>query len=157
MRLRHLPLKGAEPGRQVSCGHLAPGEESGRKALRGLQGTLAARPSRLRGGRLVTVTSMSMDDFSFAPPPFKPDEGLASLTRSLRELGLTARGSLFERRGTAIARAAVADDTLAAARVKRPSRSSPEWQSRSLRSSADVRDFVADLKKQLAQWSDRDD
>lgn len=79
------------------------------------------------------------------------------MTRSLRELGLTPRGSLFERRGTAIARAAVAGDTLAAARVKRPSRSSPEWQSRSLRSSADLRDFVADLKKQLAQWSDRDD
>ena len=100
---------------------------------------------------------MSIDDFGFAPPPFKPDDALASLTRSLRELGLTPRGDQFERRGTAIARAAVDGDALAAARVQRPSRSSPEWQSRTLRSSADVRDFVADLKKQLAQWSDRDD
>jgi hypothetical protein len=47
--------------------------------------------------------------------------------------------------------------TVRAARVKRPSRSSPEWIERVLRSSADTRDFVADLKKQLAQWSDRDD
>ena len=100
---------------------------------------------------------MASEDFGFAPPPFKPDEGLASLTRSLRDLGLTARGSLFERRGIAIARATVEGDTLAAARVKRPSRSSPEWQARALRSGADVRDFVADLKKHLAQWSDRDD
>jgi len=100
---------------------------------------------------------MATEDFDFAPPPFKPDEALAGLTRSLRELGLSPRGKLFERRGTAIARATVDGDVLAAARVKRPSRSSPEWQQHVLRSSADVRDFVADLKKQLAQWSDRDD
>ena len=100
---------------------------------------------------------MATEDFGFAPPPFEPDEALASLTRGLRELGLAPRGQLFERRGTAIARAAVDGDTLVAAQVKRPSRGSPQWQSRSLRSSADVRDFVADLKKQLAQWSDRDD
>lgn len=157
MRLWRLPLNGAEPGRQVSRGQLAPGEGAGRKTRRGLQGTLAARRSRFRGGHLVTVTSMSTDDFGFAPPPFKPDEALASLTRSLRELGLTPRGSLFERRGTAIARVTADGEALAAARVKRPSRSSPEWLPRTLRSSADVRDFVADLKKQLAQWSDRDD
>ncbi len=130
MRLRRLPLKGAP---------------------------LAARQSRFRGGYLLKVPSMTMDDFGFAPPPFKPDEALASLTRSLREQGLTPHGNLFERRGTAIARASVDGDVLTAARVKRPSRSSPEWQPRTLRSSADLRDFVADLKKQLAQWSDRDD
>ena len=41
--------------------------------------------------------------------------------------------------------------------VKRPSRSSPEWSDKTLRDSAAVRDFVADLKKKLATWSDRDD
>jgi len=100
---------------------------------------------------------MSDDDAGFAPPPFRPDDALASLTRSLRDLGLAPRGMVFERRGTAIARAAVDGATLAAARVKRPSRTSPEWQAKTLRNSAEVRDFVADLKKQLAQWSDRDD
>jgi len=44
-----------------------------------------------------------------------------------------------------------------AALVKRPSRNSPEWQRRQLKSSADARDFVADLKKKLAGWSDRDE
>jgi hypothetical protein len=96
-------------------------------------------------------------DLGFAPPPFQPAEALQRLRRELRELGLSERAGLFERRGVAIARAAVASDTLAAARVKRPSRNSPEWQPKTLRNAADLRDFVADLKKQLAQWSDGDD
>ena len=62
-----------------------------------------------------------------------------------------------ERRGIAMARAVIDGMTIRAARVKRPARNSPEWVERVLRSSADARDFVADLKKQLAQWSDRDD
>ena len=97
------------------------------------------------------------DDFSFAPPPFNPDDALAGLARNLRELGLTLRAGVFERRGTPIARAVIDGSTLAAARVRRPSRNSPEWLGKTLHNSADVRGFVADLKQQLAQWSDRDD
>lgn len=96
------------------------------------------------------------EDF-FAPPPFKPDEALQRLRRELRELGLAEREGRFERRGVAIARAAVDGGGIAAARVKRPSRNSPEWQPKAIRSGADLRDFVADLKQRLAQWSDRDD
>jgi hypothetical protein len=100
-----------------------------------------------------------MDDdlAGFAPPPFKPDEALQTLRRELRALGLAEREGLFERRGTPIARAAVAGAVLQAARVKRPSRTSPEWLGKDLKNGADVRSFVADLKKQLALWSDRDD
>ncbi len=101
---------------------------------------------------------MSIDDTpGFALPAFKPEESLQKLKRDLRDLGLVEREGRFERRGSTIARAAVDGATLRAARVKRPSRTSPEWVEKVLRSSADVRDFVADLKKQLAQWSDRDD
>ena len=101
---------------------------------------------------------MSIDDTpGFALPAFKPEESLQKLKRDLRDLGLVEREGRFERRGSLIARAAVDGATLRAARVKRPSRTSPEWAEKLLRSSADVRDFVADLKKQLAQWSDRDD
>ncbi len=98
-----------------------------------------------------------VDDFSFAPPPFKPDEALQTLKRDLRALGLTEREGLFERRGRLIARAALNGAVIKAARVKRPVRSSPAWLDKVLRSSADMRDFVVDLKKQLAQWSDSDD
>jgi hypothetical protein len=97
------------------------------------------------------------EDLGFAGPAFKPDEALQRIKRELRELGLTERQGSFERRGVAIARVAVDGEALDVAWVKRPSRSSPEWQRKLLRSSADARDFVADLKKRLAGWSDRDE
>ena len=101
---------------------------------------------------------MSDDDLgAFAPPPFKPDEALHKLRRELRDLGLAERAGVFERRSIAIARAAVDGAVLQAAVVRKPSRNSPEWQPKALRSSADVRDFVADLKRKLASWSDRDE
>ncbi|MDH4392826.1 MAG: hypothetical protein QE285_15550 [Aquabacterium sp.] len=100
-----------------------------------------------------------MDDEpgGFAPPAFRPDDALQTLQRELRALGLTEREGRFERRGTTIARAAVAGAVLQAARVKRPARTSPEWLEKTLKNGADVRSFVADLKAQLARWSDRDD
>ena len=97
------------------------------------------------------------DDLGLDAQPFDAAQALLKLQRSLRDLGLIERAGSFERRGSTIARAGIDGMTVRAARVKRPSRSSPEWIERVLRSSADVRDFVADLKKQLAQWSDRDD
>lgn len=101
---------------------------------------------------------MTNDDFpGFAPPAFKPDDGLQRLRRELRELGLGEREGRFERRGVAIAKAAVDGGVIAASVVKKPSRNSPEWVATTLRSSADLRDFVADVKKKLAAWSDRDD
>lgn len=96
-------------------------------------------------------------DWAIPLPAFQPDDGLASLKRSLRELGLAERAGVFERRGVAIAKAAVDGAAIAAAVVKKPSRSSPEWQAKTLKSGADVRDFIADLKRKLAGWSDRDD
>jgi hypothetical protein len=47
------------------------------------------------------------DDVGFAPPPFQPEEALQRLRRELRELGLSEREGVFERRGLAIARARV--------------------------------------------------
>jgi hypothetical protein len=85
------------------------------------------------------------------------DELLQRLKRDLRELGLSERAGVFERRGVAIARLTPAGDELQAASVKRPSRNSPEWQRSVLRDAAGARDFIADLKKKLAAWGDRDD
>jgi hypothetical protein len=100
---------------------------------------------------------MSDEGWGFAPPPFKPDEALLRLRRDLREAGLSEREGTFERRGLSISRVVVDGAALKADTVKRPSRTSPEWQARTLTSSADVRDYVAELKKKLAAWSDRDD
>jgi hypothetical protein len=97
------------------------------------------------------------DDSSFAPPPFKPDEGLQRLRRELRDLGLSERQGVFERRGLAIARARIDGTHIVAALVERPSRASPRWQPRTLRDGAAVRDFAAAVKRALQQWGDRDD
>jgi hypothetical protein len=97
------------------------------------------------------------EDSGFAPPPFDAVAGLQRLQRELRELGLAEREGVYERRNVAIARAAIDGATLSAALVRRPQRSGPDWQARKLKSSADVRDFVAECKRRLAGWSDRDD
>ncbi|NDY92794.1 hypothetical protein [Ideonella livida] len=97
------------------------------------------------------------EDWGFEPPAFKPDEALQRLRRDLRELGLTEREGRFERRGSAIARAVVDGAALQVALVKRPARS-PEWTpQKALKDSAQVRDFVALVKKNLAGWSDSDE
>ena len=100
---------------------------------------------------------MSEADWGFAPSPFEPPEALQRLRRALRELGLQEREGLWERRGVTLVRLVLQSDAIEASRVKKPSRSSPEWVLRSLRSSADERDFTGDLKKQLAHWSDDHD
>ncbi len=97
------------------------------------------------------------EEASFAPPAFKPDEALQRLKRELRELGLVEREGVFERRGMAVARLRIEGAELAAAIVQRPSRNSPQWNSRALASSTAVRDFSAALKKTLRQWGDGDD
>jgi hypothetical protein len=100
---------------------------------------------------------MSEESWGFAPPAFQPEQALQRLRRELREMGLSEREGSFERRGVRIARLTLSEGSLRAEVVRRPSRSSPEWNARSLGSSADVRDFATDLKKKLAQWSDTDD
>ncbi len=99
---------------------------------------------------------MSDDSFGFAPLPFKPDEALQRAKRELRALGLTEREGRFERRGQQIAKLAVDGATLKAAIVKRPGRS-PEWTEKPLRDASALRDFVAELKKKLATWTDSDE
>jgi hypothetical protein len=97
-----------------------------------------------------------MSEEFLAPPPFRPDEALQRAGRELRALGLTEREGRFERRGLSIVRLAVDGTRLKAAIVKRPGRS-PEWSERSLGDAAALRDFISDLKKKLATWTDRDE
>ena len=99
---------------------------------------------------------MSDDDLGFAPPPFDPTAALQTLGRELRALGLTEREGRYERRGQQIARTRLVDGQLQAAMVRQPGRT-PEWQTRTIGQAAQVRDFVAELKKRMAGWSDRDD
>lgn len=100
---------------------------------------------------------MSDPSWEFATPAFDPEVALQRLRRDLRDMGLTEREGVFGRQGVAIARGVVDGAHIAVAVVRRPSRNSPEWQPRMLKSAAEVRDFTAQLKKKLTEWSDRDD
>jgi hypothetical protein len=95
--------------------------------------------------------------FGFAVPLFNAAAALQRVQREMRAMGLAERAGDFERRGVRIARAALEGGKLQVAVVKKPSRNSPEWQTRSLANDADVRQFCAKLKQQLAAWSDNDD
>lgn len=92
----------------------------------------------------------------FAPPAFKADEALASLKRQLRDLRLTERAEHFEWNGMPAIELALDGATLCVRCVKRPALS-PEWAVRTLKSSAELRAFTEDFKRQLARWKDRDE
>lgn len=92
------------------------------------------------------------DEFGgFAPPPFKPEEALVTLKRSLRDLGLAERGSGFELRGKRVLELAVEGNTLRA-RIARRLMLTPEWDSQVLKGAADTRKLLDEVKKRLARW-----
>lgn len=93
----------------------------------------------------------------FAAPQFKPAEALTQLQRTLRALGgLRERGPQFEWKGRPAVMLAVEGEQLQARLARRPL-SSPEWESRALKSGADVRKFSDDVKQRLARWKDADE
>ncbi len=98
---------------------------------------------------------MSEESFGFSPPPFRPDEALVQLKRSLRDLKLAERGSGFELKGKRAVDVVVDGDVL---RVKLARRlvSTPEWDASVLRSSADQRKLVDEVKKRLERWQRED-
>lgn len=100
---------------------------------------------------------MSEEDWGFALPAFNAEDALQRLRRDARELGLTERSGVFERKGVAIAKFVLSDGVLTAAVVKKPQRGGPEWLNKTLKSGAEVRDFSAELKKKLSAWSDHDE
>ncbi len=93
------------------------------------------------------------DDF-FAPPPFSPDSALQQLRRTLRDLRpLVERGQGFELQGQQVLRLSVDGPALKVEIAKRPARS-PEWNTRLLKNSAEVRQFGEEVKRRLDKWSD---
>ena len=96
----------------------------------------------------------------FAPPPFKPAEALVDLRKRLRELRvLTERGagsgerSSWELKGAAVIEIATGAASLDVKLARQPART-PQWEPRSLKSGADVRGFVDEVRRRLARWED---
>jgi hypothetical protein len=102
-------------------------------------------------------TTMSDNDFGFAPPPFKPAEALVQLKRALRDLRtLAERGDGFELKGARVMELSATEAAIEAKLAKRPSRQVPEWDRFMLDSSAAVRKFTDEVKKRLARWTEEE-
>ena len=95
--------------------------------------------------------SSSDDGFGFAPPPFKPEDALVSVKRQLRDLRLAEHGNGFEQRGKRVVELAI-DGTAIQARLARRLALTPEWDRLTLKSAADQRKLVDEVKKRLARW-----
>ena len=95
---------------------------------------------------------MSEDDsFGFAPPPFNAEQGMEQLKRSLRDLKLAQRGIGFELRGKRVAEFEL-HGTLIVGRLARRLALTPEWDHIEIRSAAEQRKCVDDLKKRIERW-----
>ena len=90
-------------------------------------------------------------DFGFAPPPFNAEQALLQLKRSLRDLKLAERGIGFELRGKRVAEFE-ADGAVIRGRLARRLALTPEWDRVEIKSSAEQRKCVDDLKKRIERW-----
>jgi hypothetical protein len=95
-------------------------------------------------------------DFAgFAPPPFQPAAALLQLQRALRDLKLSARGDAFELQGRPVLQLKTAAETIEARIARRPVLT-PEWDTRQIKSAADQRKLLDDVKQRLARWQRED-
>lgn len=98
---------------------------------------------------------MSDDEFGFALPPFKPEDALQSIKRTLRDLKLTERGKGFELRGKPVLEITTEADALQL-RIARKLAMTPEWDRLSVRNANEQRKFIDEVKKRLARWAQED-
>ena len=99
---------------------------------------------------------MNSEDLgAFAPHPLEPGEALRQLKRALRDLQLSERGNGFELRGQTVLDHSVEANFLLVRLARRPARA-PEWDRHTLRSAADLRKLLDEIKKRLTRW-DRDE
>ncbi|MBL8318328.1 MAG: hypothetical protein JNJ42_07970 [Burkholderiaceae bacterium] len=95
------------------------------------------------------------DDWGFAPPPFDAEQALVQLRRALRDLQLAERGNGAELRGKRVVEWQVDGSTIQL-RIARRLAITPEWDKATLRSAADQRKWVDEIKKRLARWQNDD-
>ena len=94
-------------------------------------------------------------DFGFAPPPFRPADALVALKRQLLDLKLAERGNAFELRGKRVVELN-ADSSTITAKLARKLALTPQWDTVLVKSAADQRRLMDDVKKRLARWDQED-
>jgi hypothetical protein len=94
---------------------------------------------------------MSDDDFGFAAPPFKPEDALVQIKRSLRDLKLTERGQAFDLRGKRVLELGI-DGAQINVRIARKLAMTPEFDKVVVAQANDQRKLIDEVKKRLARW-----
>jgi hypothetical protein len=97
------------------------------------------------------VVVVSDDGSGFAPPPFNADNALMTIKRALRDMKLAERGNAFEMRGKRVVELS-ADGATINAKLARRLMLTPEWDRVSVRSAADQRKLLDEVKKRLSRW-----
>ena len=94
---------------------------------------------------------MTDEPGGFAPPPFKPEDALLQIKRSLRDLKLAERGNGFELRGKRVLELQ-SDGPALTARIARKLALTPEWDRQVIQSAPDQRKLIDEVKERLARW-----
>ena len=95
---------------------------------------------------------MSDDHSGFAPPPFKPDTALEQIKRSLRDLKLAERGHGFDLRGKRVVELGIEGDAIHL-RLARTLALTPPWDAMKIKTAAEQRKFIDEMRKRLARWT----
>ena len=90
-----------------------------------------------------------MDEFT--PPPFDAAGALVTLKRALRDMKLAERGNAFELRGKRVVELA-ADGGVINAKLARRLMLTPEWDRMTVKSAAEQRKLIDEVKKRLGKW-----
>jgi hypothetical protein len=98
---------------------------------------------------------MPEDDWGLAPLPFNPEQSLLQLQRAMSDHKLSARGKGFELRGKAVVELELQGEAIAARLVRRLA-ATPEWDRFTVKSAADQRKLIDEVKRRLARWLDEE-
>ncbi|MCZ2291737.1 MAG: hypothetical protein LC125_07290 [Burkholderiales bacterium] len=95
------------------------------------------------------------DDIGWALPAFDAGQALVQLQRALRALRLGQRADAFELRDKAVLQLTLEDGVIEAQLARRPALT-PEWDRFRVRSGADQRKLLDELRRRLQRWQDED-
>lgn len=97
----------------------------------------------------------SGEAWGFATPPFRPTDAREQIRRAMRDLRLSERTGGFERSGRRIAELEVGEATLSVRLARKPA-ITPEWDRATLSTSAQVRQWIDEVRRRLQRWDDDD-
>ncbi|WP_374660669.1 hypothetical protein [Inhella sp.] len=98
---------------------------------------------------------MSDETWGFAPPPFNAENALVELKRALRALQMSERSGGFEFEAKRALEFELKEGAIQVRLAKRLIRT-PEFDAFTIRSGADQRKLLDEVKKRLSRWKDEE-